>query len=229
MRPPVVPPWRSRLGGALEAVAGVCGAVSVVEPDSGLSAIVASETPWRLRVSPSQLAQPGAALAEAPVRLHVVDTALPSREGSTAFVEQTFEDRASSAARWTKAQSLSTPPASHTLPPHGRATDAEGLSGPRGPAAPSMKRWQHTTNAHPEIEPFEAEVCRAVESPTTMLDGREPDEEWLYLEGAGPSRWLKVVVVFDNSGIGRVASLHSPDEGSHERDNRRHHLRPRRV
>ncbi len=67
-----------------------------------------------------------------------------------------------------------------------------------------LERWQHTTNAHPEIEPFEAEVCRAVESPTTVLDGREPDEEWLYLEGAGPSRWLKVVVVFDNSGIGRI-------------------------
>lgn len=68
----------------------------------------------------------------------------------------------------------------------------------------NLERWQHIADAHPEIEAYEAEVCRAVESPTTVLDGREPDEEWLYLEGAGPSRWLKVVVVFDSSGSGRI-------------------------
>jgi hypothetical protein len=36
------------------------------------------------------------------------------------------------------------------------------------------------------------------------MAGREPDEEWLYLEGAGPSRWLKVVVVFDSENRGRI-------------------------
>jgi hypothetical protein len=66
------------------------------------------------------------------------------------------------------------------------------------------ERWRHIVGAHPEIEVYEEEVCRTVESPTATLAGRGPDEEWLYLEGAGPSRWLKVVVVFDSEGSGRI-------------------------
>lgn len=68
----------------------------------------------------------------------------------------------------------------------------------------SPERWQHIVSGHPEIEFYEQEVRRAVESPTTVLEGREPGEEWLYLEGAGPSRWLKVVVAFDNAERGRI-------------------------
>ncbi len=68
----------------------------------------------------------------------------------------------------------------------------------------SNERWVYIVSAHPEIEIYEEEVLRAVESPTAALAGREPDEEWLYLEGAGPSRWLKVVVVFDSEGSGRI-------------------------
>jgi hypothetical protein len=67
-----------------------------------------------------------------------------------------------------------------------------------------LKRWQHIISAHPEIEACEEEIRRAVESPAAVLVGREPDEEWLYLEGAGPSRWLKVVVVFDSEDRGRI-------------------------
>jgi hypothetical protein len=43
----------------------------------------------------------------------------------------------------------------------------------------SDERWRHIVSAHPEIEVYEKEVCRTVESPTTTLAGREPDEEWL--------------------------------------------------
>lgn len=68
----------------------------------------------------------------------------------------------------------------------------------------SPERWRHIISAHPEIEPYEAEIRRAVETPTAVLAGREPGEEWLYLEGAGPSRWLKVVVVFDSEDRGRI-------------------------
>lgn len=68
----------------------------------------------------------------------------------------------------------------------------------------SPDRWQHIVSGHPEIAIYEDEVRRAVESPTTVLPGREPDEEWLYLEGAGPSRWLKVVVVLDSAKSGRI-------------------------
>lgn len=68
----------------------------------------------------------------------------------------------------------------------------------------SPERWQHIIGAHPEMEVYEGEIRRAVESPTSVVAGREDDEEWLYLEGAGPSRWLKVVVVFDSEDRGRI-------------------------
>jgi hypothetical protein len=68
----------------------------------------------------------------------------------------------------------------------------------------SPERWQHIVSGHPEIEVFEREVRQAIESPMAVLPGREPGEEWLYLEGAGPSRWLKVVVAFDNAERGRI-------------------------
>jgi hypothetical protein len=68
----------------------------------------------------------------------------------------------------------------------------------------SPERWRHVVSAHPEIEAYEEAVRRAVESPTAVLAGREPDEEWLYLEDVGPSRWLKVVVAFDSEDRGRI-------------------------
>lgn len=68
----------------------------------------------------------------------------------------------------------------------------------------SPERWQHIVSGHPEIGACAADIRRAVEAPTTAIAGREPDEEWLYLEGAGPSRWLKVVVVFDSDNQGRI-------------------------
>jgi hypothetical protein len=68
----------------------------------------------------------------------------------------------------------------------------------------SPERWRHIVSAHPEIEVYVKEIGRAVEAPSAVIAGREPDEEWLYLDGAGPSRWLKVVVVFDGAGSGRI-------------------------
>jgi hypothetical protein len=68
----------------------------------------------------------------------------------------------------------------------------------------SLDRWRHVVSAHPEIETCKGDIRRAVEAPTSVIAGREPDEEWLYLEGVGPSRWLKVVVVFDSEDRGRI-------------------------
>lgn len=68
----------------------------------------------------------------------------------------------------------------------------------------SPERWRHIISGHPEIEVYATDIGRAVEAPTAVMAGREPDEEWLYLEDAGPSRWLKVVVVFDSAGSGRI-------------------------
>jgi hypothetical protein len=67
-----------------------------------------------------------------------------------------------------------------------------------------VERWEHIVDGHPELEHIQDEVLRAVESPTEVMTGRSSDEEWFYLEGAGPSRWLKVVVVFDRSNSGRI-------------------------
>jgi hypothetical protein len=66
------------------------------------------------------------------------------------------------------------------------------------------ERWAHIIDGHPELRETQEEVLRAVESPSEVLAGRAPDEKWFYLEGAGPSRWLKVVVVFDRVGSGRI-------------------------
>ena len=66
------------------------------------------------------------------------------------------------------------------------------------------ERWAHIVDGHPELSDFRGDVLRAVEAPTEILAGRAPDEEWFYLTDAGPSRWLKVVVVFDPADHGRI-------------------------
>jgi hypothetical protein len=66
------------------------------------------------------------------------------------------------------------------------------------------ERWLHIIDGHPELRDIQGEILRAVEAPSEVLAGRMPDEEWFYLAEAGPSRWLKVVVVFDRSGSGRI-------------------------
>lgn len=68
----------------------------------------------------------------------------------------------------------------------------------------TAERWQRIVDGHPELAADEDEVLRAVQAPTEALPGREPDEEWFYLRDAGPSRWLKVVVVFEGSTSGRI-------------------------
>lgn len=68
------------------------------------------------------------------------------------------------------------------------------------------ERWAHIVdreNGHPELVPFRDDVLRTVQAPERRLAGRRPNEEWLYLSGVGPSRWLKVVVAYDEGG-GRV-------------------------
>jgi hypothetical protein len=76
--------------------------------------------------------------------------------------------------------------------PHGRAVVL------------SVERWAHIIDGHPELEPHEEDVLRAVRAPTQTTPGREPGEQWYYLAGAGPSRWLKVVVLFDQPLEGRI-------------------------
>ncbi len=67
----------------------------------------------------------------------------------------------------------------------------------------TQRCWDHIVGGHPELAPFMAEVLQAVRAPTLTLAGRRSGEDWFYLEGAGPSRWLKVVVSYD-AGAGRI-------------------------
>jgi len=69
----------------------------------------------------------------------------------------------------------------------------------------SAERWSHILEGYPELAPYVESVARAVGTPDRRLSGHQEDEEWFYLEGAGPSRWLKVVVHYEG-GRGRIVT-----------------------
>ncbi|MBV8941912.1 MAG: DUF4258 domain-containing protein [Solirubrobacterales bacterium] len=61
----------------------------------------------------------------------------------------------------------------------------------------TAERWQHILEAHAEIDEHRDEIMRAVRNPDHRLPGREANEEWFLIGGgAGPSRWLQVVVAY---------------------------------
>ena len=64
-------------------------------------------------------------------------------------------------------------------------------------------RWAHIIDGHPELRRLRAEVLRAVEDPTEVIDAR-PGQRWYYLRDVGPSAWLKVVVAFNDKGDGSI-------------------------
>jgi hypothetical protein len=65
--------------------------------------------------------------------------------------------------------------------------------------------WLHILDGHPELEPHLQEIRRAIAGPTRRLPGRKSNEEWFFLEGTGPSRWLQVVVHFER-GRGSITT-----------------------
>ncbi|HXA54409.1 MAG TPA: hypothetical protein VNV37_05980 [Solirubrobacteraceae bacterium] len=48
------------------------------------------------------------------------------------------------------------------------------------------------------------EVLRAIREPSELLRALRVGEDWYYLQGTGPSQWLKVVVAFDENNDGSV-------------------------
>lgn len=68
----------------------------------------------------------------------------------------------------------------------------------------TRERWEHIVDGPPELAAHEDDVVRAVEAPTEVVPGHGPDEEWYYLADVGPSRRLKVVVVFERSASDRI-------------------------
>jgi hypothetical protein len=65
--------------------------------------------------------------------------------------------------------------------------------------------WRHIVHDHPQLRRRLRSVTAAVREPDRRLPGRSPGEEWFFIEGEGPSRWLKVVVHYDE-GEGRIVT-----------------------
>jgi hypothetical protein len=64
------------------------------------------------------------------------------------------------------------------------------------PVELTEKRWGHIVERHPEIQPLDQSVLRAIEAPDRHMSGRLANEEWFYLKTDRPSNWLKVVVAY---------------------------------
>lgn len=62
-------------------------------------------------------------------------------------------------------------------------------------------RWAHITEGHPELARYQSEMLEAVRMPSPRPT---LGEQWFYLENAGPSRWLKVVVRYESIDRGLI-------------------------
>jgi hypothetical protein len=67
----------------------------------------------------------------------------------------------------------------------------------RTPVELTAERWRHIRTGHPDLAPYRDAILTAISAPTIRRPGREPNESWHYLQDAGPSRWLKVVVAYE--------------------------------
>lgn len=70
------------------------------------------------------------------------------------------------------------------------------------------ERWVHISDRHPEIEPYEDAVLRAIGQPDRHMAGSLENEEWYYVKTAAPSNWLKVVVAYAG-GRGYIVTAHA--------------------
>jgi hypothetical protein len=66
------------------------------------------------------------------------------------------------------------------------------------------ERWAHIVDARPMLADHHDTVLEAIEHPDHHIADARPGEDWYYLAGVGPSRWLKVVVAFHGKPSGRV-------------------------
>ena len=64
----------------------------------------------------------------------------------------------------------------------------------------TVERWTHIVDphvGHPELSLLQDQVIRAVATADAVRSGRRPNERWYFLRDAGPSRWLQVVVAYE--------------------------------
>lgn len=67
------------------------------------------------------------------------------------------------------------------------------------------RAWGHILEDHGELELHRERILEAISTPTQRMRGRATNEEWYFLEHAGPARWLQVVVHYVE-GQGRVTT-----------------------
>jgi hypothetical protein len=65
--------------------------------------------------------------------------------------------------------------------------------------------WLHIVETHAELGVRPEVVLGVVRDPDHHVEAREEGEVWFYRAGAGPSRWIKVVVHYEH-GRGRIAT-----------------------
>jgi len=64
----------------------------------------------------------------------------------------------------------------------------------------TVERWDHIVDdhdGHPELDAYRADVMRAVSEPHEQRPGRRENELWYFRRNVGPSRWLQVVVAYE--------------------------------
>lgn len=69
----------------------------------------------------------------------------------------------------------------------------------------TAERWQHILEEHAELGLKPPDIVAVVAEPEHRLRGRAPQEEWFYRGGAGPSRWVRVVVHYEQA-LGRIVT-----------------------
>ena len=68
------------------------------------------------------------------------------------------------------------------------------------------ERRKHILDDHDELADGLDRILAGLPSPSFRRRGRWPDEEWFYLEGFGPTRYVKVVVHYEQ-GEGRIVTV----------------------
>lgn len=61
----------------------------------------------------------------------------------------------------------------------------------------SAERWLHILEDHEELAHELEGILHGISMPVLRRPGRWPGEEWFYLAGPGPTRFVKVVVHFE--------------------------------
>ena len=67
------------------------------------------------------------------------------------------------------------------------------------------ERWLHILIRHGDLTEYRDEILRTVAAPTIVHRGDEANERHFFRQGVGPSRWLQVVVHYDD-GSGRITT-----------------------